>query len=127
MHKFSNTSPNTGAAVHRYSEKLWKKPKNKPWWSSMLTMLQTFDPQFYESRYFSKNISKFTKLLFLYKNYRRVVASEFLYDNCGVNTGYENEDRILENNISMFFRILYLNLIRLHPASKIVNLQFHNS
>ena len=27
MHRLSNTSPNTEAAVHRYSEKLWKKPK----------------------------------------------------------------------------------------------------
>ena len=60
------------------------------------------------------------------------VASEFMYDNCRVNIGYEYGDkRILEYNtqkiFSLLFRILYLNLLRLNAASKIVDLQFRNS
>ena len=60
-----------------------------------------------------------------------MVASEFVYDNFRVNIGYEHGDRILEYGIEkilcMFFRILYLNLLRMYAASKIVNFQFHNS
>ena len=60
-----------------------------------------------------------------------MVASEVMYDNCRVNIGYEHGDRILKYDIekilSMFFRILYLNLLRVYAASKIVNFQFQNS
>ena len=60
-----------------------------------------------------------------------MVTSEFMYDSCRVNIGYEHADRILEYDIekifSMFFRILYLNLLRVCAASKIVNFQSHNS
>ena len=61
-----------------------------------------------------------------------MVASEFVYDNCRANIGYEHGDkRILEYNtqkiFGLFFRILYLNLLRLNAASKIVDLQFRNT
>ena len=60
-----------------------------------------------------------------------MVASEFMYENCRVNIRYEHGDRILEYDIekilSMFFRILYLNLLGMYAASKIVNFEFHNS
>ena len=47
-------------------------------------------------------------------------ASEFMYDNCRVNIGYEHGDkRILEYNIQ--------KIIRLYAASKIVNLECRNS
>ena len=55
--------------------------------------------------------------------WRWVVASKFMYDNFRVNIGCEHGDRILEYDIekilNMFFRILYLNLLRVYAASKI--------
>ena len=54
-----------------------------------------------------------------------------MYDNFRVNIGYEHGDRILEYDIEkilkMFFRILYLNLLRVYAASKIVIFQSQNS
>ena len=94
----------------------------------MLTVLQTFALQFYEIRCFPGNISKFAKLLFWYKNYKLVAASEFMYDNYRVNIGDEHGDKILEYDIEkticMFFLMLYLNLLRMYATSKI---SFHNA
>ena len=57
-----------------------------------------------------------------------MVASEFMYEKCRVNIRYEHGYRILEYDIEkilrMVFRILYLNLLGMHAASKMLTSSF---